>query len=380
MINLTEPSTDILEINYIKKVLRNNNFTDGLFQNKAEKIISNLIKKKVYLTQSCSDALEVASIVIDLKKGDEVLLPSYTFSSTANAIVLRGAKPVFVDIDKNNLCIDLKDLERKITKKTKAIFVVHYAGNCCDMDLLLRIKKKNKLYLVEDAAHAFLSKYKNKYLGTFGDIGTYSFHETKNINGGQCGALVVNNPNFFSKIDIILDKGTDRKKYANIKNRFLIKTKKFYSWKGIGSEYRASEISSALVCAQLEKVNKLQSIRKKIYFKYLNFFNKIKCNNLRIISINKYLENSYHLFLLIFNEEKQAEIFKKKMRLKKVAEAFHYIPLHSSTYGRFVTKYKVLPVTESIFLKVVRLPLHSNLKNKDIKIIFGALEEIFNYK
>ena len=149
--------------------------------------------------------------MLDLKKNDEVLVPSYTFTSTANAIIMRNAKPIFVEIEKNNLCIDLNDLEKKITKKTKAIYVVHYGGNCCDLNRLLKIKRKYNLYLVEDAAHAFLAKYKNKFLGTFGDISTFSFHETKNLNGGQCGALVINNKKFLNKIDIILDKGTDRK-------------------------------------------------------------------------------------------------------------------------------------------------------------------------
>ena len=375
MINLMEPYTDSTELRYIKKVLNNNNFTDGYFQSKAEKIISKLIKKKVYLTQSCSDALEVAAILLDLKKNDEVLMPSYTFTSTANAVVLRGAQPVFVDIDKDNLCIDLKDLEKKITKKTKAIFIVHYGGNCCDMDLLLKIKKKNQLYLVEDAAHAFLSMYKKKYLGTFGDIGTYSFHQTKNVNGGQCGALILNNSKFFSRADIILDKGTDRKKFSDFKNRFLTKDKKFYSWKGVGSEYRASEISSALVCAQLYKIKHLQGIRERLYHKYLNFFNRIEKKNFRTIKLNKFLKNSYHLFVLIFNEVKKAEKFRAQMKLQKISLTFHYIPLHSSTFGRSISKYNMLPITEDVYLKIVRFPLHSNMKTKDIKKIFSCLKK-----
>ena len=378
MINISEPYIDNLELKNIKKVLSSRNFTDGFFQNKCEKLISKIIKKKVFLTQSCSSALEIAAILINLKKNDEVLIPSYTFSSTANAIVHRGAKPVFVDIDQKNLSIDLNDLEKKITKKTKAIFVVHYAGNCCDMDLLIKIKNKHKLFLIEDAAHAFLSKYKKQYLGTFGDIGTFSFHETKNFNGGQCGALVLNNNKFISKTNIILDKGTDRKKFLNFSNRFLLRSKKkFYSWKGLGSEYRASELSSALLFSQLQKIKKIQKKRETVYNRYINFFNSCNSIEFSLIEKNKFLSSSYHLFLLIFKKTMLAKKFKNFMISKGIAATIHYVPLHSSSFGRKITPYKKLKVTEKLYKNIVRLPLHSNLSKDNINVIFKALKKYF---
>ena len=377
MINISEPYIDNLELKNIKKVLSSRNFTDGFFQNNCEKLISKIIKKKVFLTQSCSSALEIAAILINLKKNDEVLIPSYTFSSTANAIVHRGARPVFVDIDKKNLSIDLNDLEKKITKKTKAIFVVHYAGNCCDLDLLIKIKNKHKLFLVEDAAHAFLSKYKNQYLGTFGDIGTFSFYETKDFNGGQCGALVLNNKKFISKVNIILDKGTDRKKFLDFSNRFLLKSKKFYSWKGLGSEYRASELSSALLFSQFQKIKKIQKKRESVYSRYIDFFSACNSKEFSLIEKNKFLSSSYHLFLLIFKKTKLANKFKNFMRSKGIAATIHYVPLHSSSFGRTITPYKKLKMTEKLYKNIVRLPLHSNLSKNNIKVIFKALKKYF---
>jgi len=364
MISISRPYIDNLEIRYLKQVLNKKIFTDGFFQRSCENLISRIIKKKVFLTQSCSDALEISAILLDLKKGDEVLVPSYTFTSTANAIVHRSAKPIFVDVNKETLCMDIDDLEKKITKRTKAIYLVHYGGNSCDIEKLLKIKKKYNIYLVEDAAHAFLSKYKKKHLGTIGDIGTFSFHETKNFNGAQCGAIVVNNKKFLKKVDIILDKGTDRKNVVDFRKGFLAKSKKFYSWKNLGSEYRASELSSAILFAQLKKIKKLQKVRKKIYFKYKFFFDKIDRSKCYQLKINKSIEISYHLFCVIFSSENEANKFKNFMIKNKIAATFHYVPLHSSTFGRKISRYRKLPVTEDIYLKVVRLPLHSNLDNK----------------
>ena len=173
------------------------------------------------------------------------------------------------------------------------------------------------MYLVEDAAHAFLAKYKNKFLGTFGDISTFSFHETKNLNGGQCGALVINNKKFLNKIDIILDKGTDRKRFVNKKKRFLLKSKKYYSWKGFGSEYRASELSAAVLCAQLNKIKFIQSVRKKVFDKYEYFFQNLNSKNFITLKNNIHLKSSFHLYVLIFNKVSEANKFKKYMKKKK---------------------------------------------------------------
>ena len=183
----------------IFKVLKNNKFADGEFQKKCEVFIERKIKSKcVKLTQSCTSALETSMILCNIKKGDEVIIPSFTFTSTANCLLLRGAKPIFVDINAKDLNIDVAEVEKKINNKTKAIIVVHYAGVACDMDKFLRLKKKYNLFLIEDAAHAFLGKYKSKYLGTIGDFGAFSFHETKNLSAGQAGAISINNKKLIS--------------------------------------------------------------------------------------------------------------------------------------------------------------------------------------
>ena len=200
--------------------------------------------RKVIITNSCTASLEIAALLIDVKPGDEIIMPSYTFVSTANAFVLRGGKPVFVDIRKDNLNIDEKLIEKSITKKTKAIVVVHYAGVPCNMDKIVKIGKKYNLFIIEDAAQAIFSKYKNKYCGTIGDIGCFSFHETKNITSCEGGAIILNKKKFDRKASIICNKGTDREYF----NKSL---KKYYSWKGLGSSYIPSEITCSILYSQL---------------------------------------------------------------------------------------------------------------------------------
>ena len=349
----------------ILKVFRNNKFADGEFQKKCKLFIEKKIKSKcVELTHSCSSALEIAMLLIDLKKGDEVIMPSYTFTSTANAVLLRGGKPVFVDVCSDDINLDPRLVEKKINNKTKAIIVVHYAGVSCDMSYFLKLKKKYNIYLIEDAAHSFLGKYKDKYLGTIGDFGAFSFHETKNFVGGQCGALSINNLKFEKKAKIILDKGTDR---SLIKNK-----KKFYSWKGIGSEYRATELSSALLFGQLIKYNYIQEARERICNIYFKKFLKIKSKNFYLLNnSNKFKKSSHHVFALIFKSLNTRNRFILHMKKKGIDCFFHYYPLHMSNFGKKIKKIK-LPVTEKIYDGLVRLPLYPSLKageiNKIIKI------------
>ena len=194
LIPITKPSLDESDLKHIKNVLSSKILTDGFYQKKSEITIKNYLKSKfIAVTHSCTAALEISAILINLKPGDEVILPSYGFVSIANAIVLRGAKPIFVEIDSHDLNISFNDIKKKITKKTKAIYVIHYAGNACEIEKISKYTKIKKIFLVEDAAHAFLGKYKNKSLGTYGDIGVFSFHETKNIVGGQAGCISINN-------------------------------------------------------------------------------------------------------------------------------------------------------------------------------------------
>jgi len=351
--------------NNLLKVLSNKKFSDGEFQIKTEKYIEKLIhSNSIKLTQSCSSALEVCMILADIKKGDEVIIPSYTFTSTANCVLLRNAKPVFADINKNDLNICIESIKKKINKRTKAIIIVHYGGIACDMDKLLQLKNKYNLLIIEDAAHAFYGKYKNKYLGTIGDLGAFSFHESKNILGGQCGALSINNLKFLKRANIILDKGTDRSYLIN---------KKFYSWKDVGSEYRAPELSAALVYSQLKDIKKIQSKRSLIWNRYYDSFNKINKKKFSILTYNfKIIKNSFHIFCLIFNNIKIRKKFIKYMRERNIFCNFHYYPLHSSTLGKKFSKDKLFN-TNKIYDGLVRLPIYPNLSLKNQKKIIDSV-------
>jgi len=306
-----------------------------------------------------------------LKPGDEVILPSYGFVSIANAIVLRGAKPVFVEINTDDLNISYDDIIRKTTKKTKAIYIIHYAGNACEIEKISRYAKLKKIFLIEDAAHAFLGKYNNKFLGTFGDIGVFSFHETKNIVGGQAGCISINNSKLIKRTNYILDKGTNRRNFIKDYKKKIISSKnnkKFYSWVDLGSEYRAPELSSALLYSQLLKVKKIQNIRKKNWDIFRNLIDKLNTQKFYLIKGNNKSTSAYHILALVFKNIKLANKFKEFIQSKKIAATFHYVPLHKSKMGIKFCKYK-LPITENIYSKVVRLPLFSDMTQKEINKI-----------
>ena len=242
---------------------------DNTFTKKCNEWFQKKINRKILLTTSCTSALDMMAILIDAKEGDEIIMPSYTFVSTANAFVLRGAKPVFVDIRPDTKNIDENLIEQAITPNTKAIIVVHYAGVPCEMDKIQAIAKKHGLYLLEDAAQGFGSSYKGKLLGTIGDLGTYSFHETKNIISGEGGCLIINNSQFDERAEIIREKGTNRSKF------FRGQVDK-YTWVDIGSSYLPSDIISAFLYAQLNSFDEIQKKRMLIWNKYNNFFEKFE--------------------------------------------------------------------------------------------------------
>jgi len=380
MIPITKPYIQNSDLKFVKDVFNSKIFTDGRYQKKTEFLIQKLIKSKfIALTQSCTSALEISAILLNLKKGDEVIMPSYGFVSISNAIALRGAKPVFAEIDPHTLNICPKDIERKITKKTVAIYLIHYAGHSCDLDKILKIKKKYKIYLIEDAAHAFLGKYKNKYLGTFGDIGVFSFHETKNFIGGQGGCISINNKKFIKRVNYILDKGTNRKEFIKDYRKKIInsnKLKDFYSWVDLGSEFRASELSSALIYSQLLKRTIIQKKRESIWKRYVDLFESIEYEKLYIIKPLKNSLSAYHLMVIIFHDLKVSDEFKKFLKNLNIAATFHYVPLHISKIGKTYSKAK-LPITENIFRRVIRLPLFPGMKNKEFLKIQKSIKSFF---
>ena len=376
LIPITKPSLDKTDLKHIKKVLTSKILTDGFYQKKSEDIIKSYIKSKfVSVTHSCTAALEISAILLNLKQGDEVIIPSYGFVSIANAVVLRGARPVFVEVNPEDLNISYEDIKNRTTKKTKAIYVIHYAGNSCEIEKISQYAKSKKIFLVEDVAHSFLGKYKNKFLGTFGDIGVFSFHETKNIVGGQAGCISINNSKLIKRTNYILDKGTNRKHFIKDYKKKIISSKnnkKFYSWVDLGSEYRAPELSSALLYSQLLKVKKIQNIRKRNWSIFNELINELKTEKFYLIKANVQSTSAYHILALIFKTTKLADNFKVISQRKKIAATFHYVPLHKSKMGKKFCTY-ALPITENIYNRVVRLPLYADMTKQEINKISSLI-------
>jgi dTDP-4-amino-4,6-dideoxygalactose transaminase len=356
----------LVDINNLK--YKKHYSSDGYFSKKcSEWLVKNIKCKQALLVNSCTTALEMSAILMDIKKNDEIIMPSYTFVSTANAFVMRGGKPVFVDIEKTTLTICLKSIERAITKKTKAIVVVHYAGISADMDKLVNFCKKNKIFLVEDAAQAIYSFYKNRMLGSFGDFACLSFHETKNIHCGQGGALLINNSKFIERAKIIKDKGTNRSQFE--KN--LVKK---YTWVDIGSSYGLSEINCAYLYCQLLKIKKIINKRIKIWNAYFKYFSKIK--NIQNPQIPKYNKHNGHIYYVIIKNFFLRDKILKALNKKKINAVFHYVPLHNSKAGKKYTRISGnLSNTILISKSLIRFPIFYDFKISNVKKIFNIFSK-----
>ena len=325
--------------------------------------------KKVLLTSSCTQALELAALLIDINPGDEVIMPSYTFVSTANAFVLRGARPIFCDIRSDNLNIDEEKIEALITDRTKAIVPVHYAGVACDMDRIMEIADAHNLYVIEDAAQGVNAQFKGKYLGTIGHFGCYSFHETKNYSMGEGGALVVNDERFIERAEIIREKGTDRSKFY----RGEIDK---YSWVDVGSSYLPSDISAAILWAQLEHLDKIQEKRRHIHEMYFNGLSYLEeKGRFRLPIINDYAESNYHLFYLLMNTEEERDNLLSHLKENGIHAVFHYVPLHLSAFYRGRFGDESLHVTEELSGRLLRLPMFYDLRDDDIYVIIEILRD-----
>lgn len=343
---------------------------DGPFTKKCHLLLeSSLQCKKVLLTHSCTAALEMAAILLDLKAGDEVIMPSYTFVSTANAFVLRGAVPVFVDIRTDTLNIDEKLIEAAITNKTRAIVAVHYAGVACEMDTILKIAEKYKLFVVEDAAQAINSKYKGKFLGTIGDIGTLSFHETKNIISGEGGAILINNDIFVKRAEIIREKGTNR-------SQFIRGEIDKYTWHDIGSSYLPGELIAAFLFAQLEKSNSITSSRISIWNKYYQLFRSLESDGLvRLPHVPGHCTHNAHLFYLILPSLTIRSAVINTLKAAGVHSLFHYIPLHSSPAGlKFTRFHGTMEYTNDLSERILRLPVWNDLSDLEIERVFHLID------
>lgn len=361
------------EILYIRQAVASGKISgDGKFSQRCCQLMENKFgARKVMLTPSGTHALDMASILLSLKPEDEVIAPSYTFTSTVNSFVLTGAKPVFVDIRPDTLNIDEKKIEEKITRKTRAIFCTHYGGVGCEMDTIMVIARKHHLTVVEDAAQAICATYKDKFLGTIGDMGAYSFHETKNINCGEGGAIIIQNRSLGKRAEIVREKGTNRSQF------FRGEVDK-YTWVDIGSSYLLSEIAAAYLYAQLQKISVITNKRKKIFNLYQKLLTPlVKQGALRFGVVPRYCKSNYHILYILFESTKLRDKVMLGMRKKGILAVFHYLPLHTSPMGqRFGYRKGDLPITEDLWAKLLRLPLYNDLKISEVEYICKSLEKL----
>ncbi|VTU09325.1 TDP-4-oxo-6-deoxy-D-glucose transaminase [Actinobacillus indolicus] len=347
------------ELNYIQQAICSDKLSgDGHFTRLCEQWLEQQFHAhKVLLTPSCTAALEMAAILLDIQSGDEVIMPSYTFVSTANAFALRGAKIVFVDIRPDTMNIDETLIEQAITPKTKAIVPVHYAGVACEMDSIMALAEKYRLWVVEDAAQGVNAFYKGKALGTIGHIGCYSFHETKNITaGGEGGAIVINQPELTARAEIIREKGTDRQQF------FRGEVDK-YSWRDLGSSFLMSEIQAAYLYAQLQGLAQIQQKRQMIWQRYFDALQPLAEKGIvELPYIPQWCQANAHLFYMKWQNLKVRTDFIHAMKSKGILTVFHYVPLHSSPageqFGRFCGEDKW---TTKESERLVRLPLFFNM-------------------
>jgi dTDP-4-amino-4,6-dideoxygalactose transaminase len=341
---------------------------DGPFTRKCHAFLERLLSvPKVLLTTSCTHALEMAALLLDIRPGDEVLVPAFTSESTANAFVLRGARPVFVDVRPDALNIDEKQIEQWITPKTRAIVPVHYAGVGCEMDAIGRIAERHGLAIVEDNAHGLFGKYRGRNLGTFGSLGTLSFHETKNISCGEGGALLINDELMAERAEILREKGTDR-------SRFFRGEVDKYTWVDIGSSYLPSDALAALLLAQFERHQFIQNRRLHLWQNYAQELRDwAESQGARLPVVPPWCNQAYHLFYLLMSSVDDGQALIAHLREQGIHAIFHYQPLHLSEMGRrFGGREGDCPVAESVSDRLVRLPLFYDLKDADQKRIIEA--------
>lgn len=343
---------------YIKQVLDNGHLSgDGLFTAKCAKVIGDLLSvEDVLMTTSCTKALEMATQLIDLSEGDEVIVPSFTYPSTANAVILAGGKVVYCEVEASHLTMDPVRLKMHITDKTKAILVVHYGGIACDMDEIMTIVREHGLYVIEDVAQGFMSTYQNRALGTIGDFGCFSFHNTKDIVSGEGGALIVNNKKFLEKAISYRLKGTNQASFS----KGLVP---FYEWVSEGTSASPSELLMAMLYGQLQLAGDIIAGKQKLFTRYERYFDQHNYNG--IVSYSKEADGSRsngHLFYLIFKSLELAERFIGYMKEYEVAVYTHFVPLHESPMGRvFVRENNEFIIEKQLGKRLVRLPLFAKM-------------------
>ena len=373
MIPFNKPYLTGKELHYISEAhARGQLAGDGYFTKKCNAWLEEKTGcHKALLTHSCTAALEMAAILADIQPGDEVIMPSYTFVSTANAFVLRGGVPVFVDIREDTLNIDERLIEAAITPRTKAIVPVHYAGVACEMDTIMAIARNHDLLVIEDAAQGVMATYKERPLGSIGDLGCYSFHETRNIISGEGGALLINNPVFADRAEIIREKGTNRSQF------FRGQVDK-YTWVDIGSSYLPGELISAFLWAQMEDASEITARRLTIWNYYHDALAPLECSGrFRRPILNVNSAHNAHMYYILLSSLRERSRLISGLKQKGIQAVFHYVPLHCALGGRgFSRSHDELALTNALPDRLVRLPLWVGLENEQARVVESVFEEL----
>ncbi|MGE9553253.1 dTDP-4-amino-4,6-dideoxygalactose transaminase [Erwinia amylovora] len=376
MIPFNAPPVVGTELEYMQSAMGSGKLCgDGGFTRRCQQWMENKFgSKKVLLTPSCTASLEMAAILTDIQPGDEVIMPSYTFVSTANAFVLRGATIVFVDIRPDTLNIDENLIEAAITDKTRVIVPVHYAGVACEMDAIMALAEKYKLFVVEDAAQGVMSTYKGKALGTLGHIGCFSFHETKNYTaGGEGGATLINDPSLVERAEIIREKGTNRSQF------FRGQVDK-YTWRDIGSSYLMSDLQAAWLWAQLEEAKRINQQRLRLWQNYYDALQPVAASGrISLPSMPPACQHNAHMFYIKLRDNDDRSALIEWLKEAEILAVFHYIPLHSSPAGQRFGRFNGTDrYTQSESERLLRLPLFYNLSDNNQKTVINSLLSYFS--
>jgi len=374
MIPFNKPFLTGKETKYIKEAVESGKISgDGIFTKRCHEFFESKYGfKKVLLTSSCTDALEMAALLLNTEPGDEIIAPSYTFVSTVNAFVLRGAKIIFADSSPESPNIDASKIESLITPKTKAIIPVHYAGIACDMDVIMDIAYKHNIYVIEDAAQSIDAYYKGRPLGSIGQLSAFSFHETKNIISGEGGMIVMNDPSFIKRAEIIREKGTNRSAF------FRGEIDK-YGWVDIGSSFLPSEIIAAFLFAQLENLSKIQAKRKFSWETYHDALTPLAAKGyFKTPHIPAYATNNAHIYYIVCNNPEDRQRFIAELRRENIYSVFHYLSLHKSEFYKDKYSGPELPNSDHYSDCLIRLPMYYDLSEKDIMHVVKVIKKFYN--
>lgn len=363
------------ELTYIQAAMQSGHASgDGAYTKQCHTLLEqSLGVPKALLTTSCTHALEMAALLLDCQPGDEVIVPSFTFVSTVNAFVLRGVHPVFADVRADTLNLDETQLEQLITPRTKAIVLVHYAGVACELDAILEIAGRYGIPVVEDNAHGLFAKYKGRYLGTFGCLATQSFHETKNFTCGEGGALLINEPNYIERAEILREKGTNR-------SRFFRGQVDKYTWVDVGSSYLPSDMLAAFLYAQLEARETIQASRQRVweYYDY-HLQGWAQEHDIVLPTVPDWCEQSYHMFYMLLPSLEERQSLIAWLKARGIMSVFHYLPLHTSDMGQhFGAKKGDCPVTEDVSDRLLRLPFYNELSEAQQTNIIAAIRAYYD--